>query len=177
MKQVIHTDKAPAAIGPYSQAIQIGQLLFTSGQVPIDPETGAIVEGGIQEQARQSLNNIKAILNAAGTNMGAVVKTTVFLQDMNDFAAMNEVYAQFFQEPYPARSAVQVGRLPKDALVEIEAIAQLEGPILCLWFRSRPRGCVSREMGEIRRIFDKTLAISPTMCYYKLCVRQRPPQV
>ncbi|MCI7159673.1 MAG: Rid family detoxifying hydrolase, partial [Flintibacter sp.] len=103
----------------------IGQLLFTSGQVPIDPETGAIVEGGIQEQARQSLNNIKAILNAAGTNMGAVVKTTVFLQDMNDFAAMNEVYAQFFQEPYPARSAVQVGRLPKDALVEIEAIAQL----------------------------------------------------
>lgn len=125
MKQVIHTDKAPAAIGPYSQAIQIGQLLFTSGQVPIDPETGAIVEGGIREQARQSLNNIKAILNAAGTNMGAVVKTTVFLQDMNDFAAMNEVYAQFFQEPYPARSAVQVGRLPKDALVEIEAIAQL----------------------------------------------------
>lgn len=125
MKQVIHTDKAPAAIGPYSQAIQIGQLLFTSGQVPIDPETGAIVEGGIQEQARQSLNNIKAILNAAGTNMGAVVKTTVFLQDMNDFAAMNEVYAQFFQEPYPARSAVQVARPPKDVLVEIEAIAQL----------------------------------------------------
>ena len=123
MKQVIHTDKAPAAIGPYSQAIQVGQMLFTSGQVPIDPETGAIVEGGIQEQARQSLNNIKAILNAAGTTMGAVVKTTVFLQDMNDFAAMNEVYAQFFQEPYPARSAVQVGRLPKDALVEIEAVA------------------------------------------------------
>ena len=125
MKQVIHTEHAPAAIGPYSQAVKIGDLLFTSGQVPIDPETGAIVEGGIQEQARQSLNNIKAILNAAGTNMGAVVKTTVFLQDMNDFAAMNEVYAQFFQEPYPARSAVQVGRLPKDALVEIEAIAQL----------------------------------------------------
>lgn len=125
MKQVIHTDTAPAAIGPYSQAIQIGQLLFTSGQIPIDPETGAMVEGGIQEQARQSLNNIKAILNAAGTNMGAVVKTTVFLQDMNDFAAMNEIYAQFFQEPYPARSAVQVGRLPKDALVEIEAVAQL----------------------------------------------------
>ena len=122
---IVDTKNAPGAIGPYSQAIQIGQLLFTSGQVPIDPETGAIVEGGIQEQARQSLNNIKAILNAAGTNMGAVVKTTVFLQDMNDFAAMNEVYAQFFQEPYPARSAVQVGRLPKDALVEIEAIAQL----------------------------------------------------
>ena len=125
MKQVIHTDSAPAAIGPYSQAIQIGDLLFVSGQVPIDPSTGAIVEGDIKAQAQQSLNNLKAILNAAGTNMGAVVKTTVFLADMNDFAAMNEVYAQFFQEPVPARSAVQVARLPKDAKVEIEAIAQL----------------------------------------------------
>ena len=125
MKQVIHTDSAPAAIGPYSQAIRIGDLLFVSGQVPIDPSTGAIVEGDISVQARQSLNNLKAILNAAGTNMVAVVKTTVFLADMNDFAAMNEVYAQFFQEPFPARSAVQVGRLPKDAKVEIEAIAQL----------------------------------------------------
>ena len=124
MKQVIHTDSAPAAIGPYSQAIQIGDLLFVSGQVPIDPSTGAIVEGDIKAQAQQSLNNLKAILNAAGTNMGAVVKTTVFLADMNDFAAMNEVYAQFFQEPFPARSAVQVARLPKDAKVEIEAIAQ-----------------------------------------------------
>ena len=125
MKQVIHTDSAPAAIGPYSQAIQIGDLLFVSGQVPIDPDTGAVVEGDIRAQAQQSLNNLKAILHAAGTNMGAVVKTTVFLADMNDFAAMNEVYAQFFQEPYPARSAVQVARLPKDAKVEIEAIAQL----------------------------------------------------
>ncbi len=125
MKQVIHTDSAPAAIGPYSQAIQIGDLLFVSGQVPIDPSTGTIVEGDIKAQAQQSLNNLKAILNAAGTNMGAVVKTTVFLADMNDFAAMNEVYAQFFQEPFPARSAVQVARLPKDAKVEIEAIAQL----------------------------------------------------
>ena len=125
MKQVIHTDSAPAAIGPYSQAIQIGDLLFVSGQVPIDPSTGAIVEEDIKAQAQQSLNNLKAILNAAGTNMGAVVKTTVFLADMNDFAAMNEVYAQFFQEPFPARSAVQVARLPKDAKVEIEAIAQL----------------------------------------------------
>ena len=125
MKQVIHTDSAPAAIGPYSQAIQIGDLLFVSGQVPIDPSTGAVVEGDIKAQAQQSLNNLKAILNAAGTNMGAVVKTTVFQADMNDFAAMNEVYAQFFQEPFPARSAVQVGRLPKDAKVEIEAIAQL----------------------------------------------------
>ena len=125
MKQVIHTDSAPAAIGPYTQAIQIGDLLFVSGQVPIDPSTGAIVEGDIKAQAQQSLNNLKAILNAAGTNMGAVVKTTVFLADMNDFAAMNEVYAQFFQEPFPARSAVQAARLPKDAKVEIEAIAQL----------------------------------------------------
>lgn len=125
MKQMIHTDSAPAAIGPYSQAIQIGDLLFVSGQVPIDPSTGAVVEGDVKTQAQQSLNNLKAILNAAGTNMGAVVKTTVFLADMNDFAAMNEVYAQFFQEPFPARSAVQVGRLPKDAKVEIEAIAQL----------------------------------------------------
>ena len=125
MKQVIHTDSAPAAIGPYSQAIQIGNLLFVSGQVPIDPSTGAVVEGDIQAQAQQSLNNVKAILNAAGTNMGAVVKTTVFLADMNDFAAMNQVYAQFFQAPYPARSAVQVARLPNDVRVEIEAIAQL----------------------------------------------------
>ena len=125
MKQVIHTDSAPAAIGPYSQAIQIGDLLFVSGQVPIDPSTGAIVEGDVKAQAQQSLNNLKAILNAAGTNMGAVVKTTVFLADMNDFAAMNEVYAQFFQEPFPARSAVQAAHLPKDAKVEIEAIAQL----------------------------------------------------
>ena len=125
MKQVIHTDSAPAAIGPYSQAIQIGDLLFVSGQVPIDPDTGAVVEGDIRAQAQQSLNNLKAILNAAGTNMGAVVKTTVFLADMNDFAAMNEVYAQFFQEPYPARSAVQVARLRKDDKVDIEAIAQL----------------------------------------------------
>ena len=125
MKQVIHTEHAPAAIGPYSQAVKIGDLLFTSGQIPVDPATGAVPEGGIQAQAQQSLSNIKAILNAAGTNMGAVIKTTVFLSDMNDFAAMNEVYAPFFQEPYPARSAVQVARLPKDVLVEIEAIAQL----------------------------------------------------
>ena len=125
MKQVIHTDSAPAAIGPYSQAVQIGSLLFTSGQVPLDPATGTVVEGGIEEQAAQALNNIKAILNQAGTNMGAVVKTTVFLKDMDDFAAMNQVYAQLFQEPYPARSAVQVARLPKDVLVEIEAVAQL----------------------------------------------------
>lgn len=125
MKQIIHTDNAPAAIGPYSQAVQIGSMLYTSGQIPLDPATGIVVEGGIQEQTRQALNNIKAILNEAGTNMGAVVKTTVFLSDMEHFAAMNEVYAQFFQAPYSARSAVQVARLPKDVLVEIEVIAQL----------------------------------------------------
>ena len=125
MKQAISTANAPAALGPYSQAIQVGNMLFLSGQVPIDPATGAVVEGGIQEQARQSLSNLKAILNEAGTNMGAVVKTTVFLKSMDDFAAMNEVYAQFFQQPYPARSAVQVAKLPKDVLVEIEAIAAL----------------------------------------------------
>ena len=125
MKQIIHTDNAPAAIGHYSQAVQIGSMLYTSGQIPLDPATGIVVEGGIQEQTRQALNNIKAILNEAGTNMGAVVKTTVFLSDMEHFAAMNEVYAQFFQAPYPARSAVQVARLPKDVLVEIEVIAQL----------------------------------------------------
>ena len=125
MKQAISTANAPAALGPYSQAIQVGNMLFLSGQVPIDPATGAVVEGGIQEQARQSLTNLKAILNEAGTNMGAVVKTTVFLKNMDDFAAMNEVYAQFFQQPYPARSAVQVAKLPKDVLVEVEAIAVL----------------------------------------------------
>ena len=125
MKQAISTNNAPAALGPYSQAIRVGELLFLSGQVPIDPATGAVVEGNIQEQARQSLTNLKAILNEAGTNMGAVVKTTVFLKNMDDFAAMNEVYAQFFQQPYPARSAVQVAKLPKDVLVEIEAIAHL----------------------------------------------------
>ena len=125
MKQAISTANAPAALGPCSQAVQVGSMLFLSGQVPIDPATGSVVEGGIQEQARQSLTNLKAILNEAGTNMGAVVKTTVFLKNMDDFAAMNEVYAQFFQQPYPARSAVQVAKLPKDVLVEIEAIAVL----------------------------------------------------
>lgn len=125
MKQAISTSNAPAALGPYSQAVQVGNLMFLSGQVPIDPATGSVVEGGIQEQARQSLTNLKAILNEAGTNMGAVVKTTVFLKSMDDFAAMNEVYAQFFQQPYPARSAVQVAKLPKDVLVEVEAIAVL----------------------------------------------------
>ena len=120
----IHTDKAPAAIGPYSQAIDSGAgIVFVSGQLPIDPATGAFPEGGVQEQTRQSLTNAKAILEAAGLGLQYVVKTTVFLADMADFAAMNEVYAQFFTAPFPARSAVAVKTLPKGALVEIECIA------------------------------------------------------
>ena len=123
MKNVISTTNAPAAIGPYSQAIDCGAFLITSGQVPFDPATGVIVEGGIVEQTRQSLNNVKAILEAAGLTMDNVVKTTVFLQNMGDFAAMNAVYAEFFTEgQYPARSAVEVAALPKGALVEIETI-------------------------------------------------------
>ena len=123
MKNVISTTNAPAAIGPYSQAIDCGAFLVTSGQVPFDPATGVIVEGGIEEQTRQSLNNVKAILEAAGLTMDHVVKTTVFLQNMGDFAAMNAVYAEFFTEgQYPARSAVEVAALPKGALVEIETI-------------------------------------------------------
>lgn len=120
----ISTTNAPAAIGPYSQAIKVGELVFVSGQLPIDPATGAFAEGGIKELTRQSLTNMKAILEEAGTSMANVVKTTVFLADMNDFAAMNEVYAEFFAAPFPARSAVAVKTLPKDALVEIECIAQ-----------------------------------------------------
>lgn len=120
----ISTTNAPAAIGPYSQAIKVGGLVFVSGQLPIDPATGAFAEGGIKELTRQSLTNMKAILEEAGTSMANVVKTTVFLADMNDFAAMNEVYAEFFAAPFPARSAVAVKTLPKGALVEIECIAQ-----------------------------------------------------
>ena len=120
----ISTTNAPAAIGPYSQAINVGELVFVSGQLPIDPATGAFAEGGIKELTRQSLTNMKAILEEAGTSMANVVKTTVFLADMNDFAAMNEVYAEFFAAPFPARSAVAVKTLPKGALVEIECIAQ-----------------------------------------------------
>lgn len=120
----IKTDKAPAAIGPYSQAIDSGcGLLFVSGQLPIDPSTGAFPEGGVKVQTRQSLLNASAILQAAGLGLQDVVKTTVFLADMGDFAAMNEVYASFFTEPFPARSAVAVKTLPKGALVEVECIA------------------------------------------------------
>ena len=126
MKQAISTKKAPAAIGPYSQAIQVGNLVYTSGQIPIDPATGEFAKGGIKEQTRQSLTNVKAILDEAGLSMSNVVKTTVFMADMNDFADMNAVYAEFFTEPYPARSAVAVKTLPKGALVEIEVVAAIE---------------------------------------------------
>ena len=123
MKKIIATTNAPAAIGPYSQAIDCGSFLVTSGQVPCAPTTGAVVPGGIQEQTRQVFRNIKAIVEAAGLTMDNVVKTTVFLQHMSDFAAMNAVYAEFFTEgQYPARSAVEVGALPRGALVEIETI-------------------------------------------------------
>ena len=122
--KAINTDKAPAAIGPYSQAIDSGTgLVFVSGQLPINPATGVFPEGGIKEQTFQSLTNAKAILEATGLGLQSVVKTTVFLADMGDFAAMNEVYAQFFAAPFPARSAVAVKTLPKGALVEIECIA------------------------------------------------------
>jgi 2-iminobutanoate/2-iminopropanoate deaminase len=122
--KVISTKEAPAAIGPYSQAIDSGAgLVFVSGQLPIDPATGAFPEGGVAEQVRQSLLNTQAILRAAGLELADVVKTTVFLADMGDFAAMNAVYATFFAEPFPARSAVAVKTLPKGALVEIECIA------------------------------------------------------
>ena len=136
MKEVISTTKAPSAIGPYSQAIQVGNIVYTSGQIPIDPATGVFVEGGIKEQTRQSVLNVKAILEEAGLTMANVVKTTVFMADMNDFADMNSVYVEFFDQcqsgkaeefitPYPARSAVAVKTLPKGALVEIEIVAGL----------------------------------------------------
>ncbi|ANS76831.1 reactive intermediate/imine deaminase [Paenibacillus yonginensis] len=121
-KSVIATTNAPGAIGPYSQGVSIGDLVYTSGQLGMDPATGALADG-VAAQTAQSLRNVQAILEAAGSGLDQVVKTTVFLKDMNDFVNMNEVYSTFFTEPYPARSAVEVARLPKDALVEIEVIA------------------------------------------------------
>lgn len=123
MNKAINTNNAPAAIGPYSQAIEANGMVFASGQLPIDPATGAFAEGGIKEQIRQSLTNAQNILKEAGTDLGHVVKTTVFLSDMDNFAAMNEVYSEFFVQPFPARSAVAVKTLPKNALVEVECIA------------------------------------------------------
>ena len=125
MKEIISTTNAPAAIGPYSQAVKAGNLLFVSGQVPLDPATGAPVVATIQAQTTRSLENVKAILAQAGATLDNVVKTTVFLKDMNDFVEMNRVYQTYFTKDCPARSAVQVVRLPKDVLVEIEAIAAL----------------------------------------------------
>lgn len=122
-KKIISTDKAPAAIGPYSQAIAVGDMIFTSGVIPIIPETGELETGDIKAQAKQAIGNLINLLEAAGSNADSVVKTTVFIKDMNDFAAINEVYATFFTDNYPARSCVEVARLPKDVLIEIEAVA------------------------------------------------------
>jgi 2-iminobutanoate/2-iminopropanoate deaminase len=124
-RQAVSTDGAPKAIGPYSQAIRVGALLFVSGQVPIDPATGQLISGDIREQTGQVLSNVGEILKAAGGSLADVVRTTVFLADLNDFAAMNAVYATFFESPPPARSTVQAARLPWDARVEIDAIASL----------------------------------------------------
>ena len=126
MKEAISSAGAPKAIGPYSQAVRSGQLLFLSGQVALDPATGQMVEGGIAEQTRRVFENLAAVLAAAGRSFADVVRTTVFLADMNDFVAMNEIYGQYFKEPYPARATVQVARLPKDARVEIDLIASFE---------------------------------------------------
>lgn len=123
MKQSIHTKEAPAAIGPYSQAIKANGLVFCSGQTPMDPASGRVVDGGVAAQTERVLNNLSAVLQAAGTGLDKVVKTSVFLKDMNDFAAMNEVYGRYFKGEPPARSTIQAARLPKDALVEIDVIA------------------------------------------------------
>lgn len=125
MREIIATDRAPQAIGPYSQAVRLGNLVFASGQIPIDPATGEFVPGGIAEQTEQVLKNLTSVFAAAGVEMNQVVKTTVFLADMNDFTAMNEVYARVFRDAPPARSTVQAARLPRDARVEIDAIAVL----------------------------------------------------
>jgi 2-iminobutanoate/2-iminopropanoate deaminase len=126
MKQAVSSSEAPKAIGPYSQAVRVGQLLFVSGQVPLDPATGQIVAGDIAAQTRRVFDNLGAVLKAGGRSFADVVKTTVFLADMNDFAAVNDVYGTYFSEPYPARATVQVARLPKDARVEIDLIASFD---------------------------------------------------
>ena len=123
MKKVISTEKAPAAIGPYSQAIEVNQMVFTSGVIPINPEDGTLVTGPIEEQADRVFKSLSNLLEAAGTSVDNVVKTTVFIKDMNDFAKVNEVYSRYFKTDCPARSCVEVARLPKDVLIEVEAIA------------------------------------------------------
>jgi len=125
-KEIVAAEKAPRASGPYSAAVKAGNLIFTAGQLGIDPDSGEFVPGGIEAETRQALLNLQAALEAAGSSLKSVVKTTVFLQDMNDFGVMNVIYGEFFTEDYPARSAVQAARLPKDGAVEIEAIALLE---------------------------------------------------
>ena len=126
MKTIISTPKAPAAIGPYSQAVLVNGMLFTSGVIPIDPETNTLVEGDVTVQARQAIGNLKNLIEASGSSMDKVVKTTVFIQDMNDFGKINDIYKDFFTSDFPARSCVEVARLPKDVLIEIEAIATVE---------------------------------------------------
>ena len=123
MKTVISTDKAPAAIGPYSQAIEVNGMVYTSGVIPIDPATGELAGGPAASQADQALSNLKNLLEAAGTSMENVIKTVVFIKNMDDFGSINEVYGKYFPEPYPARSCVEVARLPKDVAIEIEAVA------------------------------------------------------
>ena len=125
MAEIISTDKAPAAIGPYSQAVKTGNLIFTSGMIPIDPATNTLVEGGIEVQAERALMNVKALLEASGSSLDKVVKTVVFIKNMDDFAKVNEIYAKYFTSDFPARSCVEVARLPKDVLIEMEAIAEI----------------------------------------------------
>ena len=126
MKTIISTPKAPAAIGPYSQAVLVNGMLFTSGVIPIDPETNTLVEGDVTVQARQAIGNLKNLIEASGSSMDKVVKTTVFIKDMNDFGKINDIYKDFFTSDFPARSCVEVARLPNDVLIEIEAIATVE---------------------------------------------------
>ena len=123
MQKVISTDKAPSAIGPYSQAIEVNGMVYTSGVIPVIPATGEIVEGGVEAQADQAFKNLCNLVEASGSKVENIVKTTVFIKEMNDFGAINEVYAKYFTEPYPSRSCVEVARLPKDVMLEIEAIA------------------------------------------------------
>lgn len=126
MKKIVHTHQAPAPVGPYNQAVTAGNFIFTAGQIALDPATGKLVGDDVKEQTRQMIQNLEAVLKAGGSDLLRVVKTTVFLNDMNDFTAMNEVYGEFFADNPPARSAIEVGRLPKGALVEIEAVAVTE---------------------------------------------------
>ncbi|TYQ15172.1 UNVERIFIED_CONTAM: endoribonuclease L-PSP [Acetivibrio alkalicellulosi] len=124
--QSISTENAPKAIGPYSQAVKVGNFIFTSGQIPIDPKTGDVVSGDIEQQTRQVMENLKGVLNQSGIGFENIVKTTVYIKNMDDFLSINKIYAQYFKEPYPARSCVEVSRLPKDVKIEIEAIAIIE---------------------------------------------------